>query len=190
MSTQRPNFLFIVTDQHRADHTGFGGNEVVQTPNLDALAARSVRFDRAYVANPICMPNRSTIMTGRLPSVHGTRQNGIPLDWQVNTFVRELGSAGYRTALVGKGHLQNMGHGVGMEHFFPVPGDAVASPYPKDWDSLELDERHRRERVDFPEDFYGFGHVDLTVEHGDRCSGHYYQWLLEQGVDPEKLQGG
>ena len=51
------NILFICTDQHRADHLGFGGNEVVQTPNLDALAARAMVFDRAYVANPVCMPN-------------------------------------------------------------------------------------------------------------------------------------
>src|SRR5258706_28030 len=77
---QRPNLLFIVTDQHRADHTGFGGNEVLRTPNLDRIAARGVRFERALVANPICMPNRSSIATGRLPSVHGTRTNGTPLD--------------------------------------------------------------------------------------------------------------
>ena len=62
---QRPNVLFIITDQHRADHVGFGGNGVVRTPHLDALAARSTVFDRAYVANPVCMPNRSSIMTGR-----------------------------------------------------------------------------------------------------------------------------
>ena len=189
MSAARPNFLFIITDQHRADHTGFGGNEIVQTPHLDALAARSMQFDRAYVANPICMPNRSTIMTGRLPSVHGTRENGIPLDWRGNTFVREFRGVGYRTALLGKCHLQNMGHGVGMEYFFPIPGDAVTSPYTEGWDRLELMERHSRERIDFPEDFYGFSHIDLTVDHGDRCGGHYYQWLLEQGADPENLQG-
>jgi arylsulfatase A-like enzyme len=75
---KRPNVLFLITDQHRPDHTGFGGNEMVQTPNLDAIAARGVVFDRTFVANPICMPNRSTIMTGRMPSVHGTRNNGVP----------------------------------------------------------------------------------------------------------------
>ena len=65
---RRPNFLFIVTDQQRADHTGFGGNEVLRTPNLDRLAARAMRFERALVANPICMPNRSSIATGRGPA--------------------------------------------------------------------------------------------------------------------------
>ena len=105
-----PNILLIVTDQHRADHTGSGGNPLVQTPNLDRLARRGMVFDQAFVANPICMPNRSTLMTGRMPSVHGTRFNGVPLDWRANTFVRRLRTEGYRTGLIGKSHLQNMGH--------------------------------------------------------------------------------
>ena len=71
MSTRPPNILLIITDQQRADHVGFGGNEIVRTPNLDALAARGIVFDRALVANPICMPNRSSMLTGRVPSAHG-----------------------------------------------------------------------------------------------------------------------
>ena len=67
----QPNVLFIITDQQRADHVGFAGNQVVRTPHLDALAARGMVFDNAWVANPICMPNRSTIMTGRMPTAHG-----------------------------------------------------------------------------------------------------------------------
>ena len=96
-SSSQPNVLFICTDQHRADHVGFGGNEVVRTPNLDALAATATVFDRAYVANPVCMPNRSSILTGRLPSAHGVVFNDRSLDWGANTFVRQLADAGYRT---------------------------------------------------------------------------------------------
>ena len=48
--SKRPNILLLMTDQHRPDFTGFGGNSIVQTPNLDALAAQAMRFDRAYVA--------------------------------------------------------------------------------------------------------------------------------------------
>ncbi|MDH3442788.1 MAG: sulfatase-like hydrolase/transferase, partial [Deltaproteobacteria bacterium] len=76
---KRPNFLFIITDQHRADHLGCYGNLVVRTPNIDGLAARGTRFDRFHTATPICMPNRATLMTGRMPSLHGSRHNGIPL---------------------------------------------------------------------------------------------------------------
>jgi arylsulfatase A-like enzyme len=190
MTDAQPNFLFVMTDQHRADHVGFGGNSVVRTPHLDALAARSTRFDRAIVANPICMPNRSTILTGRQPSVHGTRYNGIPLDWSAQTFVRELARAGYRTALVGKAHFQNMGVGVlpggGL---FERAGDAVSDPHPPGWDGYESQDRHREKWVEMPDDFYGFSHVDLTVNHSDLCSGHYYQWLLQNGLDPSRLVG-
>jgi len=190
MTSKRPNFLFFITDQHRADHTGFGGNAALQTPNLDALAARSTRFDRAYVANPICMPNRSTLLTGRQPSVHGTRFNGISLDPSNETFVRVLAEQGFRTALVGKGHFQNMGHGEGAaENFFSEPGDAWRRANPEGWDLYENLARHRSGRVEFPDSFYGFEHVDLTIDHGDRCGGHYFQWLLEQGVSPDALQG-
>ena len=187
-----PNFLFLITDQQRADHTGFGGHPVLRTPNLDALAARSMQFDRALVANPICMPNRSSIFTGRLPSVHGTRYNGIPLDWSANTFPRVLRGAGYHTAYFGKCHLQNMGNGIRARDaiFRDAPdSDASQPPYPEGWDRWENAGRHRREFVEMPEDFYGLAEVDLVVEHSDLCSGHYYQWLLEQGAEPDKLMG-
>jgi arylsulfatase A-like enzyme len=188
----RPNFLFLITDQHRPDHTGFGGNPIVRTPNLDGLAARGLRFDRALVANPICMPNRSSIMTGRMPSVHGTRYNGIALDWGANTFMRSLRASGWHTAHIGKCHLQNMGMGRGIRDFVwrsSAPEDASREAWPAGWDEWENDARHKREKVALPADFYGLDEVDLTVDHSDYCGGHYYQWLLEQGVDPEKLQG-
>ena len=70
-----PNFLFIITDQHRADHLGCYGNPIVKTPNIDRLAQAATRFDNFYVATPICMPNRATFMTGRMPSLHGARLN-------------------------------------------------------------------------------------------------------------------
>ena len=89
--SQRPvNFLLFITDQHRADHLGAYGNRVVATPNLDALAAAGWRGDEMHVATPICMPNRASLLTGRYPSAHGARHNGIPLDLQSATFVDVL----------------------------------------------------------------------------------------------------
>ena len=81
----QPNFLLFITDQQRADHLGSYGNPIVHTPELDALARRGWSADRFYVASPICMPNRATLMTGRMPSVHlslihisePTRRRGI-----------------------------------------------------------------------------------------------------------------
>ncbi|MGL4178115.1 MAG: sulfatase-like hydrolase/transferase [Dermatophilaceae bacterium] len=79
-AARRPNVLVILTDQLRWDHTGFGGNQVVQTPHLDRLAETGTVFERSYVTNPICMQSRASIFTGRMPSLHRVRANGIPLD--------------------------------------------------------------------------------------------------------------
>ena len=190
--SRRPNVVLIITDQHRLDHTGFGGNPVVQTPHLDALAARATSFTEAFAANPICMPNRATILTGRMPSAHGTRTNGISLDWDAATFVRELRRVGYRTGLVGKAHLQTMGNGAEMVELLRTgwaERPAVQRDRPADWDQLENEDRYRAGDVALPDDFYGFGHVELAVGHADVVSGHYLRWLVDQGIDPAAVQG-
>lgn len=66
MRAGRPNFLFIITDQQRADHLGCYGNPLLRTPNIDSIAARGWRFEHFYVASAVCQPNRNTIMTGRM----------------------------------------------------------------------------------------------------------------------------
>ena len=67
--SDRPNFILFITDQHRADYLGCYGHSVLKTPNIDSIAQNGVRFNRFYVSSPICMPNRATLMTGRIPSV-------------------------------------------------------------------------------------------------------------------------
>ena len=157
----RPNVLLIVTDQHRPDHLGFGGNPTVQTPALDALATRSLRFTNAFVTNPLCQPNRCSMLTMRYPSVHGTRHNGIALDWDANTFVRRLRHEGYRTGLIGKGHFQNfeLFPDIARQQFdFSCDEQARLTGLPgtDGWDAYESITRHLDEDVVFPEDYYGF----------------------------------
>jgi len=190
----RPNVLLIMTDQHRADHLGFGGNPVVQTPALDALAARSMQFTSAFVTNPLCQPNRCSIMTMRYPSVHGTRHNGIALDLDANTFVRRLRSSGYRTGLVGKGHFQNfeLFPHIAREQFdFSLEEQAHMTGLPgtDGWDRYESIQGHRDEDIDMPDDFYGFDHVEVVPGHGDLCSGHYVRWLRDKGVEWQDAGG-
>ena len=102
----RPNIVLFITDQQRADWLGCNGHPVVRTPHIDSIAARGITFDRFYVASPVCMPTRASLMTGRMPSVHGVRANGTPLSRDAVTFVDLLADAGYSTALIGKSHLQ------------------------------------------------------------------------------------
>lgn len=182
---RRPNVLFIITDQQRADHVGYAGNEVVATPNLDRLAARGTVFDEAWVANPICMPNRSSLMTGRMPTSHGVVFNDRSLDWGANTFVRTFRSCGWRTALIGKSHLQ---HGMSRNSVFHAEVEPVATTsWPDGWDTLEHAERYTDEPPEFPDSFYGFEHVELSIDHGARVSGHHLQWALERGGRYEDL---
>ena len=95
---KRPNFLFLITDQQRADWLGCYGHPVVKTPNIDAIAAKGMRFDNFHVASPVCMPNRASLLTGRYPTLHGLRYNGCRLPLGANTFVDLLAEAGYHTA--------------------------------------------------------------------------------------------
>lgn len=180
----RPNVLFVITDQQRADHVGFMGNDVVRTPNLDSIAARGTVFDQGWVANPVCMPNRCSIMTGRVPSAHGVIFNDRSLDWNANTFVRQLRAAGYRTGLLGKSHLQ---HGMSRNSIAPIGRAPVAeSPYPEGWDRLEEFERYLQD-FDDPDDFYGFDHIELAIDHGARATGHHLRWALDHGGRLEDL---
>lgn len=197
---QRPNFLFIITDQHRADYLGCSGHPVLKTPHIDSVAARGQRFDRFYVANPVCQPNRATLMTGRMPSLHGVRHNGISLSLRSNTFVDLMRANGYRTALLGKSHLQN------FETREPImqrddPPEGQAWPTGEFAEALKpapAQERYSQEqppswsadpnyRVDLP--FYGYEHVDLCTRHGDEVGGNYDHWLRERVENADSLRG-
>jgi arylsulfatase A-like enzyme len=185
---KQPNVLFVICDQLRADHLGFGGNRVVRTPNIDAIASGGTVFDRAYVNNPVCMPNRSTIMTGRMPSAHGVVFNDRSLDPNVNTFVAQLRTAGWRTALIGKSHLQHGESRAAVIDYGMAPG--VFSPFDEGWDTIEFQERYETGEVVAPDDFYGFGHIELTLGHGSMTGAHHYQWAREQGIDRDVLRCG
>ncbi len=196
--SDRPNFLFIITDQHRADHLGCYGNPVVRTPHIDALAAAGTRFERFYTATPICMPNRATLMTGRMPSLHGVRHNGIPLSLEATTFTDVLSAAGYQTALIGKCHLQSIRDDV------PVVG--MPQPDPR---RVRPPEHLREARKDAggrydqelpstwagdPEfepvlPYYGFQHMELCIKHADQVVGHYERWLRARHPAPDSLRG-
>jgi len=103
-NAQRPNILILMPDQMRADCMGCAGHEVIQTPNLDRLAAEGVRFDRFYTASPLCMPARASFISGRWPHNHNMWRNAGRLPRDYESMFRRLQAAGYRTAHVGKSH--------------------------------------------------------------------------------------
>ncbi len=102
---KRPNILFLLTDQHDPAVAGFGGNTVVRTPHLDALAAKSVQFSSAVCASPLCTPSRMCLLTGK--EVHHCA--GWSNHWAIFpehlTWPAHFAAHGYRTCLVGKMHF-------------------------------------------------------------------------------------
>ena len=98
--------LFVTTDQQRYDTLGCNGGTVGRTPVLDGLAAEGIRYERAIPQSVVCMPSRSTMLTGQHPSTHGVWMNGVALPVDAPSVAAELHRAGYRTALVGKPHFE------------------------------------------------------------------------------------
>lgn len=102
----RPNILFITSDQQRRDCYGFRGRRV-QTPHLDLLAAEGTSLEAAITPCVVCQPARASILTGLLPRTHGVHDNGIDLDPAIGEkgFAGSLAAAGYSTAKIGKAHF-------------------------------------------------------------------------------------
>ncbi len=107
--SQKPNIIFLLSDQHRYDALGCNGNQVVQTPNIDSLAARGANFTNTHCASPVCQPSRASILTGLYPHQHGvTLNHQNEVSHNLSTMPRQLQQAGYKTALIGKAHYWNM----------------------------------------------------------------------------------
>ena len=186
-----PNIVFIITDQHRADHLGCYGNKIVKTPHIDALAARGMRGTNCTVTSPICMPSRASFMTGRMPSVHGVRHNGIELSHAEMTITDALMMAGYETALAGKSHLQCM---LDAPPQIPVdPRERLARearPRAPGVYNQEVGARWENDPAhDLTLPYYGFNNVHLTIEHGDDELGHWRRWLRQTVKEADKLIG-
>ncbi|MGO2113110.1 MAG: sulfatase family protein [Pseudoclavibacter sp.] len=199
-NSPRPNVLVICADQLKADLLGCYGNRQVRTPNLDALADDGHVFESATVANPTCMPSRSSLLTGRWPSVHGTRFNGIPLDPDANTVPGQLRDAGYRTVAIGKMHLQTMGWPFEGEQRDQIERtdplmldesvqDAAPRPWPDGWAAYERFDRFADSDAPSPDDYYGFEHVEFVIGHGDETTGNYRWWASARGSDPLRISG-
>ncbi len=161
----RKNILFITCDQLRADTLGYSGNSVIRTPNIDSIAARGLNFKKMFTAYPVCAPNRATLATGRYPSVHGLRWNGMILPEHEITLMEVLRRSGYATAGVGKMHFGPQWRFGGDSRFLRDPGPEMAiNPQPSP-DEMP---------------WYGFERAWITE---DNRVGPYADYLKEQGYD-------
>ena len=155
--------LFVTTDQQRYDTLACNGGTLSRTPVIDSLAAEGVRYDRAHPQSVVCMPSRSTIVTGQHPSTHGVFMNGVPLPGDAPSVAEVLRLAGYRTALVGKAHFEPY-----FDPFLRFEENLLST------NGTMPHGGHRR----------GFEHLE-TAAHGAMGPLHYCQWLLRE--HPEAL---
>ncbi len=158
--------LFITTDQQRYDALGCNGGTIARTPVIDGLAANGLNYHRAYNQNTVCMPARSTMITGQHVRSHGVIMNGIPLPTDgldVAAALRDR--AGYRTALIGKAHFE--------------PSSAPDQSY--------FENRAAREDTTGPH--RGFERMELAAHTGraGRSLYHYPKWLAEN--HPDQVDG-
>jgi arylsulfatase len=181
MDSRSPNIVWFMTDQHRADAMGCAGNPIIQTPHLDRLATEGLRFERCYVTNPVCMPSRASLFTGRYPHAHGSWKNGVELPLREVTLPAVLTDNGYATAAIGKVHLANTN--AKYEPGQPLPPTSM----------------HRNKGIPEQEvarfwrswhgPHYGFQYCELAIAHGNRVAGggHYGEWLREHHPEAVNL---
>ena len=103
-SQQRPNIILILTDDQRWDALGFAGNPIIQTPNMDQLAADGIYFKNAFVTTPICAASRASILTGMYERTHQFTFRTPPLadEFVQMSYPAQLKKAGYKTGYIGK----------------------------------------------------------------------------------------
>jgi arylsulfatase A-like enzyme len=114
-TAKRPNVVFLLADQWRAQATGYAGDPNVKTPHLDRLAQESVNLTNAVSGCPVCCPYRGSLMTGQYPLTHGVFLNDVQLNPDAVSIAKVYKAAGYETAYIGKWHLD----GRGRSNFIP-----------------------------------------------------------------------
>ncbi len=102
---KKPNIVFILSDDHRADTMGNAGHPFIKTPTLDRLANEGVKFTNTFATTPLCSPSRGCFLTGQYAHRHGVKNNYTPWNDKNVTFLELLKKAGYKNAFFGKWHM-------------------------------------------------------------------------------------
>ena len=136
VSAASPNIILIMADDLGYGDTGFNGNQIIQTPNLDALAARGVTLSHFYSGNSVCSPTRATVLTGRHHDRMGIyNANGGHLPAQEFTLARMLKQQGYTTGHFGKWHLGTLSPTMSSKGQARKPAVHFAPPWLRDYDT-------------------------------------------------------
>jgi len=135
-ASERPNIIFIMTDDHTKQAIGAYGSLINETPNIDRIAQNGMRFERCFVTNSICSPSRATILTGKYSHLNGVTDNIKAFDGSQQTFPKLLQAAGYETAIVGKWHLKTAPTGFDHWNILPDQGDYYNPEFVENGDTI------------------------------------------------------
>lgn len=119
---QRPNIVFMMSDDHAVPAFSCYGNKSIQTPHLDRLAREGLLFRNSFVTNAVCGPSRAAILTGTYNHINGFKDNSSTFDQSQVTYPRLLREAGYQTAMIGKWHLGSTPEGFDYYSILPNQG--------------------------------------------------------------------
>ncbi len=119
---QRPNILYIMSDDHAFQAISAYGTGLNHTPNIDRLATEGAIFTRACVTNSICAPSRAVLLTGKHSFINGKVDNRMPFDWNQPNFPKLMQANGYQTAMIGKIHLDGIPQGFDFSMVLPGQG--------------------------------------------------------------------
>jgi arylsulfatase A-like enzyme len=122
LAADRPNIVFIMSDDHAAHAIGAYGSRVNQTPNIDRIAREGMRFDNVFVTNSICTPSRATILTGQYSHINGVTMFNR-FDSSRRSVASLLRDGGYHTGMIGKWHLGS--DPVGFDRWEILPGQGA-----------------------------------------------------------------
>ena len=119
---QKPNIVFIMSDDHGYQAISAYGYGLNETPNIDRIANEGAIFTRACVTNSICAPSRAVMLTGKHSFINGKVDNAQPFDWGQDNFPKLLQANGYQTAMIGKIHLDGIPQGFDFSMVLPGQG--------------------------------------------------------------------
>jgi arylsulfatase A-like enzyme len=122
-AAQKPNILFIMSDDHAYQAVSAYGFGLNKTPNIDRLAEEVAIFTRACVTNSICAPSRAVLLTGKHSFINGKVDNVQPFDWNQDNFPKLMQANGYQTAMIGKIHLDGLPQGFDFSMVLPGQGN-------------------------------------------------------------------
>ena len=117
-----PNIVFIMSDDHAYQAISAYGHDLNDTPNIDRIANEGALFDKGFVTNSICAPSRAVMLTGKHSFINGKVDNIQDFNWNQDNFAKQLQTAGYQTAMVGKIHLRGLPQGFDYSAVLPGQG--------------------------------------------------------------------